>query len=196
VRRYLPIALLLAGSILLAAGAVNYIHPRPQGPLSRVAAVVPDPRPIITPPGPLPAPVGVAPAPTASPAQLPGGRVRVPQLGIDLEVIEGDGFNAPLGRAAHYPGMKWPGEGGRSLLYAHARPGMFGPLLSAAVGQRIEFTRPDGTVLRYTVREYYPRWPINDLKWLLPGDHEQLVLLTCTTYNYSDPRVVVVAEPA
>jgi LPXTG-site transpeptidase (sortase) family protein len=138
-----------------------------------------------------PAAIGPRPNSSASHENL---RVNVPELGIDLPVVEGDGYDAPLYQAAHYPGMPWPGEGGRSVIYAHARKGMFGPLFTAHVGHHVQIAGPPGT-RKYVVTEYYPRWPITDLKWLRPADHEELVLITCTTYNYNDPRIIVVAEP-
>jgi LPXTG-site transpeptidase (sortase) family protein len=124
-----------------------------------------------------------------------GLRVQLPQLDIDLPIVDGDGFNAPLNKAAHYPGLAWPGERGRSVIYAHARPGMFGPLFNAKVGETVQITNDSGDARRYTITEYYSHWPIRDLKWLQRSDQEQLVLVTCTTYNYDDPRIVVVAEP-
>ncbi|TMC09303.1 MAG: sortase [Chloroflexi bacterium] len=99
-------------------------------------------------------------------------------------------------KAVHYPGTSWPGDGGRSVIYAHARAGMFGPLFGAGVGMHIEITGPAGVVRRYVVTQYFARWPVTDLRWLRPGDHEEIVLTTCTTYNYNDPRIVVVGEPA
>jgi LPXTG-site transpeptidase (sortase) family protein len=136
------------------------------------------------------------PLPTATGATTREGlRIQLPQLSIDLPIVDGDGFNAPLNKAAHYPGLSWPGEGGRSVIYAHARPGMFGPLFNAKVGESVQITSDSGDTRRYTIREYYAHWPISDLRWLQKSDHEQLVLVTCTTYNYNDPRIVVVAEP-
>ena len=138
-------------------------------------------------------PIQVAmPAPTPAPAGL---RVQVPELGIDLPIVEGDGYNAPLYQAAHYPGTAWPGAGGRTVLYAHARDGMFGPLFRGAVGQHIVITGPDGSARRYVIAQYFPSWPVTDLSWLRAGDHEQIVLVTCTTYNYNDPRIIAVGEP-
>ncbi|PZR99791.1 MAG: hypothetical protein DLM67_02945 [Candidatus Nephthysia bennettiae] len=134
--------------------------------------------------------------PTAA-ASVPheGLRIQLPQLSIDLPIVDGDGFNAPLNKAAHYPGLAWPGERGRSVIYAHARPGMFGPLFNARVGETVQITNDSGDTRRYTIKEYYSHWPISDLRWLQKSEQEQLVLVTCTTYNYNDPRIVVVAEP-
>src|SRR5262249_47325160 len=114
------------------------------------------------------------PLPTPSPTPVPhdGLRIRMPEIGIDLPIVEGDGYDAPLYEAAHYPGTRWPGEGGRTVIYAHARVGMFGPLFGGRVGQHVEIVDRGGGVRRYTVREFYPRWPITDTRWLKPGDHE------------------------
>lgn len=137
----------------------------------------------------------LAPTSSSLAARHDGLRIKLPELKVDLPVVEGDGYDAPLYKAAHYPGMPWPGEGGRSLIYAHARTGMFGPLFSARVAEHVEIVAPDGSSRKYVIKEYYPRWPVTDIKWLRPADHEQLVLLTCTTYNYNDPRIVAVSEP-
>jgi LPXTG-site transpeptidase (sortase) family protein len=122
-------------------------------------------------------------------------RVKVDELGIDLPLVEGDGWTVPLYKAAHYPGMKVPGEGQRSLLYAHAQAGMFAPLTLGAPGQHVEVSRPGKPTLYYVITEYYAKWPPSDLKWTQAGDHEQVVLLTCTTYSANDPRIIAVADP-
>jgi LPXTG-site transpeptidase (sortase) family protein len=136
----------------------------------------------------------------AFPGVGPGGpplgmRIRIVDLGINLPVVEGDGWNAPLYKAATYPGLKRPGEQGRSVIYAHALPGMFGPLFKAKEGQLIHIDRADGVTLNYQIKQYFPHWSSIDIRWLQPGTQEELVLVTCTTYNPNDPRIVVVAEP-
>lgn len=73
---------------------------------------------------------------------------------------------------------------------------MFGSLWSAHVGQRVEVDTTDGHQLNYTITQYFPRWPDTDLSILQNVNHEEIVLLTCTSWNLSDPRVVAIAEPA
>jgi sortase (surface protein transpeptidase) len=120
----------------------------------------------------------------------------MPELAIDLEIVPGDGQTAPLYKAALEPGMAPPGTGKRSMVYAHARNGMFGPLLlRGKVGQAIEIDRAGATPLHYVIREYYPRWSSTDTRWLDPAAHEELILETCTSYNPNDPRIIAVAEP-
>jgi LPXTG-site transpeptidase (sortase) family protein len=176
-RRLLAVALILLGLIVATAGLYLWLHRNP--------TKTPPPAVNI---------LGPAPFPTAPAASL-GMRVKVPQLGIDLPVVEGDGWTVPLNAAAHYPGMKQPGEGDRSLLYAHAQTGMFGPLLTrGATGQRVEVDRPGKPALNYVIVEY-KRVSAGDDQWLKGVGHEEVVLLTCTTYNPNDPRVIAVAEP-
>jgi LPXTG-site transpeptidase (sortase) family protein len=132
-----------------------------------------------------------------SPGPDLGFRVKVAELGINLPVVEGDGWNVALYRAAHYPGMKLPGEGGRSMLYAHARAGMFGPLLhpGGKVGQHVEVDRPGLSPLHYVITQFFAKWPPSDIRYLQPADHEELVLLTCTSFDPNGPRILAVAEP-
>lgn len=172
------------GVVLVLAGAAA-LFLRPPVLISRP---LPDPVPVIS----------GGDFPTPAPSGFPAGmRVVVPELRINLEVVPGDGYNAPLYRAATYPGLKLPGQGGRSLIYAHAQDGMFGNLLlRGAVGDHVEIHEPGGRVLRYVVTRYVRRWPISDPSILQPANHEELVLLTCTSYNLNDPRVVAIAEPA
>ena len=124
----------------------------------------------------------------------------MPSLKIDLPLVQGDGLNVPYYKAAHYPTMPWPGQGQRSFLYAHAQYGppiMFGPLLDhGATGIDVYVDRPGSSELHYVIEQFYPAWPISDTKWLQPADHEELILMTCTSWNSWDPRVIAVAEPA
>jgi len=185
VTRFWPVPTMAVGFGVLVVSVVG-LFARPQ---ALVAAPLPDPTPIIS-----PAASEASPAPGLGIGHS-GLRIAMPELGINLPIVEGDGINAPLYQAAHYPGLGWPGEGARSVIYAHARDGMFGPLFHAAVGQRLEIHRADGSALKYVTAQYYPRWPINDLRWLKPASSEEIVLVTCTTYNLNDPRIIVVAEP-
>ena len=195
-RRWFLDLCLVVGVTTLLVGVWGLVQPRPAPPRFEVNAATP--QQIIS-PGPfqvpLPTPSQIAAPKTTVPHQ--GLRIKMPELvDLDLEIIDGDGWNAPLYRVAHYPGLPYPGEGGRSVIYGHARPGMFAPLFQAKVGQPILITKADGTVIqRYTIREYYPSWPATDTRWLKPADSEELVLVTCTTYNTNDPRVIVVARP-
>jgi LPXTG-site transpeptidase (sortase) family protein len=179
------------GLAAVLVGVFVIVRPPVRAPSGGAGAEVRYPAPIISgdalPP--------FSPPPSGPPIAKDGLRIKVSEPRIDLPVIEGDGVNAPLYKAAHDPRTMWPGQGGRAMVYAHARPGMFGDLYQVKVGQQVEIYRYDKVMVRYVVTEVHARWPSTNLKWLEPVNHEELVLLTCTTYDPNDPRVVVVARP-
>jgi len=187
VRRFWPAAAFAAGILILEMTAWVAIEP-PRAPDPAATARSLLPAPIIT------SGVFASPPPGAAPGPVEL-RIKVPELQIDLPLVVGDGLNVPLNKAALYPSLKSPGEGGRSLVYAHARDGMFGPLFRAHPGQEILIERTGGPEMKYVITQYFARWPSNDASVLQPANHEELVLLTCTTYNPLDPRIVVVARP-
>lgn len=147
-------------------------------------------------------------APSASPSAaaarpIPAGyRVKIPRLGIDLPILEGDvardtvDQRTPEDAAFHLPGTAIPGDGSNTYVYAHARTGMFLTLWEAKVGDEVLVLTPDGRTLRYTVSEVHPRIPYGETKWILPSPSERLTLQTSTGPNPEDPRFVVVAIPA
>jgi LPXTG-site transpeptidase (sortase) family protein len=187
-RRVLPVLALLVGVALIGGAVLVLWHPGSKSNAS--LASLPPPSPIISPLA------SVSPQGPGSEVPPEGMRIKIAQLGLDLPVVAGDGVNAPLFKAVLYPWLAQPGSGKRSMIYAHARTGMFGPLFQAKVGQVIEIDRPQAAPGRYVISEYYPAWKSTDVRWLQPANQEQLILVTCTTYNENDPRIIVVAKPA
>jgi LPXTG-site transpeptidase (sortase) family protein len=178
IRRRIVAALVgLLGIMLVVAGVYEAGRPKAHPPVSL------RPSPLVT-----------ALFPTPGSQGLAGYRVKSSDLGIDLPLVNGDGWTVPYSRAALFPGMKAPGEGDRSMLYAHALPRMFGPLSHAVVGQHVDVIRPGKPTLHYAITQYFPRWSPSNLTYTHPVGHEELVLLTCTTYNANDPRILAVAE--
>jgi LPXTG-site transpeptidase (sortase) family protein len=132
---------------------------------------------------------------TTQPADgLPITGVRVERLGIDLPIVEGDGFTAPEGAAAHYPGTAWPGQGSNTYLYAHARAGHFLELWQVRKGDVVEVDLADGAVAEYRVSEIRPVAAWDEVELLGPSPEEILTLQTCLTYEDTAPRFVVIAE--
>ena len=131
-------------------------------------------------------------------------RIRVPRLGIDLPLEEGDlgrdvpsaaGPGAtPEGAAFHLPGSAVPGQPGNAYIYAHARIGMFLTLWQAKVGDRVEIDTAGGVRLIYAVSEVHPSVSSSDVSWVQPTSDERLTLQTSTGPTPAYPRFVVVAK--
>ena len=143
----------------------------------------------------LPSTDGATPVPVNGESGIVATRVQVPRLGIDLPVVEGDGVDAPLHMAAHYPGTAWPGGGSNIYLYAHARQQMFQNLWNAQLGDLVYLDLVDGSQRVYQVTKIEPDIAWNDLSVLDPTPTEQLTLQTCTGTQDTDPRFLVIATP-
>jgi LPXTG-site transpeptidase (sortase) family protein len=137
----------------------------------------------------------LAPSPSAT-SGIVARRIVIRRLGIDLRIVEGDGIDAPIGKAAHYPGSGWPDGGTNIYIYAHARTGMFLSLWDARVGDKVVLTLVDGTQRTYVVDTVLPKVPWNAVQYLAPTDTEQLTLQTSTSYYGTAPRFVVITHPA
>ena len=151
-----------------------------------------------------PSPAVASAGPVASPSiegvateqGIRAKRIRIERLDIDLRIIEGDGIDAPIGKAAHYPGSAWPGSGSNIYIYGHAREGMFIDLWKARAGDVVELDLVDGTTRAYVVDEVLPKVPWDATKYLRPTSTERLTLQTSTSYHPTSPRFIVVAYPA
>lgn len=133
--------------------------------------------------------------PTPAPQGIVATRIRIPRLGIDLRIIEGDGVDAPLKKAAHYPGTGWPDQGTNIYLYAHAQTGMFLSLWDAKLGDEVFLDLKDESTRRYVVTEVLPEVAWNALEYLEPTPTERLTLQTSTSYTATAPRFIVIAMP-
>jgi sortase A len=122
-------------------------------------------------------------------------RIEIPRLGIDLPIVEGDGIDAPLHKAAHYPGTAWPGGGSNIYIYGHAQAGMFLALWEAATGDEVILTLIDGSQRTYRIDRVMPKVPWDAMELLNPTPDEQLTLQTSTSNTATAPRFVVIAKP-
>ena len=141
------------------------------------------------------APPSAGATPAAGEA-IRANRIRIARLGVDLAIIEGDGIDAPIGKAAHYPGSAWPGEGSNIYIYGHAREGMLITLWQARAGDTIALDLVDGTSRTYVVTKVLPKVHWDAVKYLEPTKTEQLTVQTSTSYEPTAPRFVVIAVPA
>jgi len=191
----------LAGALLLAVGVAliaGEALPRagPVAPLALPTASA------AAPALPTVSPVSTAPVPAAAGPIPDGYRIRLPRLGIDLPIAEGDVERdvvvqqTPENFAFHFPGTAIPGTFGNTYIYAHARRGMFLSLWNARVGDEVTITTPSGGELKFVITEVHPRVPPADTSWIQPTDDERLTLQTSTGPNREDPRFVVIAAPA
>ena len=138
------------------------------------------------------------PIPGESGAPSPGvvaQRIQIDRLGIDLPIIEGDGYEAPMYKAAHYPGTGWPHGGVNIYIYAHAQPGMFLALWGAQVGDVVTLRLADGTTALYQVTQVLPKVAWDALQYTDATAPERLTLQTSTGYTATSPRFIVLAEP-
>ena len=162
--RLVPAILSALGVALLAAGLFSYTAPVEAGPEPSQAPTIvtlpPTSAPSFT-----PRPSGAAsptPAPTV-PADRVATRVIVAGLGIDLPVIKPPSSSAyPLCDVAMYiQELGQPGSGRTTYLYAHARDGMFLPILTASkvnngasmLGLVVQVYTSDDQVYLYEISE-------------------------------------------
>jgi hypothetical protein len=190
----------------------------PDGTPSLSPGVTPSLDPIpsgsIDPASPTPSSV-VEPTAEASPTPRPGGRtlatrIVVPSLGIDLAVVAGNLVvagnrnNYPLCDVAQYL-MEYsqPGEPGTTYLYAHARTGMFLPLLEASqrnngssmLGALVEVYSSDNRLHLYEI--YIVKRHATDLSLAheLPPEGAQLIMQTSEGPRGTVPKLQVAARP-
>jgi sortase (surface protein transpeptidase) len=202
-------ALLVAGVPLVPISAAAVRPSIPALLLDRSEASTPAPSEVAALPLPTLPEVTSTPAPTASiaitdattPAVSTLYRITIPRLGINLLIKEGDitrdidQQHTPENYAFHLPGTWWPGEGGNTYLYAHARVGMFLSLWNARLGDEVHVTAPGGQLFVYVVRQVLPRVSPIDVSSTQATASERLTLQTSTGPNGSDPRFVVFAFP-
>ena len=127
-------------------------------------------------------------------------RVAVSGLGIDLPVVRGpSGY--PLCRVAMYlPLTAQPREPGITFIYAHARTGMFLPLLTryridggaSLIGRTVQVWTSDSYVTYYRVNKV--RKTADAMAGVTLLTRERLWLQTSTGPNYTYPKLVVEAS--
>jgi hypothetical protein len=130
-------------------------------------------------------------------------RVRVADLRIDLPVMAPapgpDHF--PFCDVAEYlPSMSRPGRPGTTYLYAHAREGMFLPILEASrdggrsmLGMRVDVYTSDARQFTYEVSEV--RRHVVSLDFAFRATNEQLILQTSEGPRGTPEKTTVIAVP-
>ena len=199
--RMLPALVTAAGVALIAAGLLSY-----QDPLEAVA-LAPTPAPAATD---LPAATllpfpSLEPAGSAEPSPSPGAtrvatRVTVPALRIDLPVVRppDDPDHFPYCDVAEYiPQLSQPGQPGATYLYAHARKGMFLPLLETAdrkmPGMLVQVYTDDNQVYLYEITTVLRNQ--SSLDFAFAVTEEQLMLQTSEGPRGTIGKTIVIALP-
>jgi len=210
-RRLLPALLTAAGIVLLAGGLASYeaapgaagVGPpaSPSGPPSAAASAAPSGSP--APPTLLPFP-SFGPTTTPTPSADAGGRVAtrvvIPALQVDLPVVRppDDPNHFPWCDVAEYlPELGQPGQPGATYLYAHARTGMFLPLLvtpgPTMIGMLVQVYTSDDQVFLYEVTRVLRHQTTLDVAFAARS--EQLMLQTSEGPRGTIEKTIVVARP-
>lgn len=218
--RLLPALVTAAGVALLVAGLLTYEETpeaaalAPTAPTSAAPSVAPTPAPSAAatagaPPSLLPLPT-LAPLPSAGPSPSPAvprvaTRVVVPALRIDLPVVRppDDPDHFPYCDVAEYlPQLSQPGSPGTTYLYAHAREGMFLPLLKTAnakmPGMLVQVYTNDNLVFLYEITRVMRHQ--DSLDFAFAATREQLMLQTSEgpragLPGYTGLLTMIVARP-
>ena len=201
VRRITSALLTAVGVVLVAAGLLTYTQPvaaapvSSQGPVaSQGPAGLPTLEPLATP----------GPSASAAAASRVATRVVVPALGIDLLVIKQPGTSdsfPPCNVAMYITQLHQPGQAGATYLYAHARTGMFLPILNASlvnngksmIGMLIEVYTSDN--MEFLYEAVAVRRHITDLDSAFATTDETLWLQTSEGPVGTVQKVQVIAKP-
>jgi sortase A len=122
-------------------------------------------------------------------------RLRIPDAGTDVIVVEGTGRSALRAGAGHYPGTPLPGQPGNVAIAGHrttyGKP--FANLDHLRSGSLIVLDTPIGPYTYRVVRDPYPvsRTDLSVVDWS-PGS--TLTLTTCHPKGSARQRLVVRAE--
>jgi hypothetical protein len=198
--RLLPALLTAVGVALLGSGLLSYTSAVGEPPASRPLASY-EPLPTLDTTVTLPAP-SQAVQPTFPPDRV-ATRVVIRRFNIDLPVMlqtpEYGGY-VLCDVALYLPSLHQPGEGKATYIYAHARTGMFLPLLTASqkndgakmLGMTVEVYTSDNWLFLYTVTEV--RRHTLSLDDAINTSTERLFLQTSEGPNGTIPKLQVVAD--
>lgn len=210
--RLLPAVLTALGVTLLAAGLLSYTVPVAALPSASVppsAAVAPTPSAAVAPtPSPTPSPLltlpplvstGTTPSPSATAVvtNRVATRIRIAALGIDLPIVAGTADYPLCDVAMYLTDLGQPGQGRATYLYAHARTGMFLPLLrtpgAKQLGMVVELWTSDDQRFLYEITEV--RRDQRDLNDAASATTEQLWLQTSEGPKGTPGKTQVIALP-
>lgn len=207
--RIVPALLTALGVMLLTAGLLTYADSSFTEPTATEPPVVetlaPTAPPTPTPPPSASASPSVVPSPSASATPALGVRVAtrvvVPALKIDLPVIKGPSGYPPCDVAMYLKELGQPGEPRATYIYAHARTGMFLPILDASkvrngramLGMLVQVYTDDDRLYLYEITEV--RRHQLDLDDALAATSDELWLQTSEGPRGTPGKTQVIAKP-
>jgi sortase (surface protein transpeptidase) len=126
-------------------------------------------------------------------------RIRISSLGIDLPIIRGAGY-PKCNVASYLPALWQPREPGVTFIYAHARTGMFLPLLTRSkinngaslIGMYVRVYTTDSRVYVYRIDKV--RRHVTSAQNAAGVTKERLWLQTSEGPNYTYPKLIVEAH--
>jgi hypothetical protein len=127
-------------------------------------------------------------------------RIVVGSLGIDLPVIRGPAGYPPCRVAMYIRELHQPREPGVTLIFAHARTGMFLPLLTRSkinngaslIGMKVRVYTSDSKVSTYQIISV--RRHVTSIQSAVGVTSERLWMYTSEGPNASYPKLVVIAK--
>lgn len=126
----------------------------------------------------------------------PPVRIIIPKLQIDVPVVEARVVNGywELSEvaASHGQGSAYPGQTGNTVIFAHAREGLFLPLRDISQDELVYVLGQDAWH-RYKVTETKLVSP-SQVEIIAPSADERLTLFTCSGFLDSQ-RLIVTAMP-
>jgi hypothetical protein len=203
--RLAPALLTAAGISLIAAGLLTYSSPvsaeGPDGsgiPATPPATANASQNALLTMP-PLPSPTASG---SAKPVRRVVSRVVVRALDIDLPVVKPPGGFPYCNVAMYLDIFSQPGLPGATYIFAHARTGMFLPLLTqsqrnngkAMINMIVEVYTTDDLLFLYRVTQVRRHYPASSSLAALPTKNDQLWLQTSEGPLTSSTKLQVVAR--
>ncbi len=126
----------------------------------------------------------------------PPVRIEIPKTKTNLSIEQGsivdEVWSISERGATHLITSSTPGNNNTTVIYAHNKNDLFGPIRWLNIGDEIIITSSDNQTFRYVIVETITTNP-NAVEYVLPQSEETLTLYTCTGFADTD-RYIVIAK--
>lgn len=135
----------------------------------------------------------ITPLPAPTPGPEHAVRIRIPSIGVDAPVVEGDDWESLTRGAGHHIGSANPGERGNCIISAHNdfAGEIFRDLIEVELGATVEVYTAS-QVYRYVVTQQRIIEP-TEVSVMHPTSSPVLTLISCYPYGVDTHRIVVIA---